>query len=57
MCLGYGAFSERGMRGNAVYRSEDAPVLTMYLLWFVQLLIIKFMFGMFGMSVWENPKQ
>ena len=31
ICLGEGAFSERGMLGNAVYRSEDAPVLTMYL--------------------------
>ena len=28
---GGGAFSERGMLRDAVYRSEDAPVLTMYL--------------------------
>ena len=26
-----GAFSERRMLENVVYRSEDAPVLTMYL--------------------------
>ena len=31
ICLGDGAFPERGILGNAVYRSEDAPVLTMYL--------------------------
>ena len=29
--LARGAFSERGMFGNAICRSEDAPVLTMYL--------------------------
>ena len=31
MCLGKGAFSERGMLENAVYHSDDAPSLTMYL--------------------------
>ena len=29
--LGEGAFSERGLFENARFRSEDAPVLTMYL--------------------------
>ena len=28
--LGAGAFSERGVFENAMYRSEDVPVLTMY---------------------------
>ena len=31
ICLGDGAFSEWGMLGNAVYRSEHAPVLPLYL--------------------------
>ena len=31
ICLGEEAFSERGMLGNAVYRSGDAPVFTMNL--------------------------
>ena len=57
---GEGAFSERGMVENAMYRSEGAPVLTMYLyelpLWIGQLLINILMSVIFRMHVHDNQQ-
>ena len=55
--LGEGAFSERGMLGNAEYRFDDAPVLTMYLYelfsyWLQNLCLA----CLECMHVWDKPK-